>query len=268
MRKSRQINSDNDIPMMMYTIHHWLNYTNQVSRIDLLAESSIIYPTMEYIERNTGNSTCYMEREYDEFTDTKFINNKYLDLMFEGEKFNFLMEFKYVSKSTNNEDEKQRYFNDIVRLGLALKNIKEKDKKTRCYFVVCGQLEWFNKSLFSQSTTTKSNSFDKTNTNENILDPHNEFNMWIALEEKPKDSYRTIDISEPKFRTRYVKFILEYFKGNKKEKIDDDQEKELLLSEFKDRFSPTLYTKRIRLLKGNDSEGQILGIWEVLLDKE
>ena len=274
MRKSSEISSSYDIVKMMTSVHHWLNYMQQVSRIDLVAESSIVYPTMEYLERNTNAENCYMERAYDEFSDSEFKNKKYVDLMWSGKKNVFLMEFKYVGASTKELKERQRYFNDIVRLSIALKTIKTLEKKiedcdaevkeTKCYFLVCGKGDLYEEQILNRQRKME---FDYMNKGRGRRPKINsEFNQWIALDNVKNDIYRTIDYNDIEQKDYFCRFIAEYFEGDKNKKIKEE-EKEALMSMYKDKFLPKFYTKRIGILKDVDSGGQVLGIWEILLTK-
>lgn len=267
MRESRSIANTYDIQLMMTTVHHWLNYMHKVSRIDMLAESSIIYPTMEYIERSTNAEKCYMERAYDEFTTTIFKNKKYVDLMWEGESDIFLMEFKYVGTSTSAVEERQRYFNDITRLSLALKYKKNENKNIRCFFVVCGKEDLYEDQVLGRRKHNAVTGVSLTKKKGRKPKIKSEFNNWIALDNTQKDIFRSIEYKNTELRRRFLYFIAEYYLGNK-DKTFTDEEGEELLKKYENTFVPKFFTQRISIMNEGNMGGQVLGIWEVLLKKE
>ena len=183
MRVQRPIETNIQVRKMMESVHHWLNYTHQVCRIDLLAESSLRYPTMEYLERNTLNQDCCMERPYNDFMGVEFKTNKYLDIMWGEKSKDFLMELKYVGLSTNLYTEKQRYFNDIVRLSLALKHRDNRERK--CYFVVCGKSDLIETELKGIKIPNVVKNWNSIGSGKPKVEKKvTMFNTWLSFEEK------------------------------------------------------------------------------------
>ena len=260
MREQRNIETQNDLSSMMRTIHHWLNYTAQVSRIDLLAESSLRFPIMEYIERSLNHTCCFMERPYEDFADTKFKNTKFVDVMWETEKCDVIMELKYVRENMNVSSEKQRYFNDIVRMGLALGHRKNENKDRRCFFITCGQSEPFMDKIAGNINIKNANSLgDKENGGEFI---ENNFNEWLCFESGEKVIEKEIRYpsdKDAKFASYFSNFIKEYYE--EKGKTEKDQLVDFAL--YKDLFPEIIFTNQISLICRKDNVNQSLGLWEI-----
>jgi hypothetical protein len=122
----------------------WLSYTSAVGRNYVLSEGSIKFPASEYLERSTIDE---IELEYNH----PKLSRKRFDLFFRkntNEKTAF--EFKYVKNgSTRTQDEKQRIFNDLMRLFLIL------DNDHKAYFLICGNQSDFIKDFQKISPSTK-----------------------------------------------------------------------------------------------------------------
>jgi len=220
---------------------------------------------MEYIERSTNAEKCYMERAYDEFTTTNFKNKKYVDLMWEGKCDIFLMEFKFIGDNTSCENERQRYFNDITRLSLAIKYNKIAKKTIKCFFVVCGKEDLYEDQILGRKNKVSGVSLTKRKGRKPKI--KSEFNNWIALDNTPMDIFRSVKYNNAELRKRFLKFIAEYYLGNKDKKFTDNEE-EKILKEYENTFVPEFFTQRISIMNEGNMGGQVLGIWEVLLQKE
>lgn len=105
-------------------IYHWLNYHSNVTKTKLLAESSVRYSIAEYLERNL-NSKVELEFPHPIFP------SKRLDFKFTSELGNGFIEVKYVQASTRYTSEKQRFFNDLIRLASL-------DSSNDRLFILCG----------------------------------------------------------------------------------------------------------------------------------
>ena len=268
MRTQRKIETVYDIQKMMSTIHQWLNYTHQVSRIDLLAESSLRFPIMEYLERNTKNQECYLENIYNNFIAEKFKNEKYVDVMWGDRKMDFLMELKYVSQSTNFSQEKQRYFDDIVRMALALKFLPTEQKKRKCFFLVCGKSDLIKNGLrgFSVKDSSKANTLDSKQYEQEQRDTT--FNKWLNCEDHntlKSEEYKEIKFQDKEIEKYFSNFIKKYFNLRETIKNKDDL---VNLPLYKELFPNIIYTKQVYLMEGPEPGGQTLGLWEISLRKQ
>lgn len=100
-----------------------MSYTSAVGRSYVLAESSIKYPLAEYLER-TNPENIKLEYNHPK------LEKRRIDIYFKSsDDTETLIEFKFIKdKSTRSDDEKQRIFNDLMRLYLSLENGEQ------CYF--------------------------------------------------------------------------------------------------------------------------------------
>ncbi len=255
---------------MMQAIHYWMNYTCKVSKIDLLAEASIRFPLMEYIERYLNAEHFYLERKYEDILSDDIFNiTKKADIMWEMKDVEYVMELKYISNDTGKEHEKQRYFNDLVRLSLALELSKAKERK--CYFLVCGNAQDFGDQMCgrikSSGVNDVGNSLKKEKSRKQEI--RTEFANWFVLKEmnkakNHKNDYKHIVYGNNKFKTRFEKFVNEYFKidapvdGEKKTKRKKDKSENI-------KYLCSFYTKRVWLNYIDDEK--MAGLWEVVLEK-
>ncbi len=134
-----------NINQLATTVMWWLSYTSAVGRGYVLSESALKFPIAEYLERSAIDE---IELEYEH---PKLLMKRF-DLYFRNNKNeNNVFEFKYIKNgSTRNPDEKQRIFNDLMRLYLYL-NINNKS-----FFLICGkQFEFI--SNFQKLLSTPSN---------------------------------------------------------------------------------------------------------------
>jgi hypothetical protein len=266
MRESRNIENVNADLAMMQAIHYWLNYSCKVSKVDLLVESSIRFPLMEYIERYLNADKCYLERKYEDFLSEDIFNTtKSVDIMWEKNKIEYIIELKYLSKDTNKEQERQRFFNDLVRLSLALK--LKKDKERRCYFLICGDAVHFGEQM--RGLIKQENGDNGGNLLENKdVDPEidTEFSKWLVLNMREvPDTYAHVVYDKNNVNPRFKKFIKEYFE------ISEATEKNLRKPRKKDRignakYLDSFYTKRVWL--NYEKDEKMTGLWEVILTKE
>jgi hypothetical protein len=127
---------DVNVNQLATAVMWWLSYTSAVGRNYVLSEGSIKFPASEYLERSTIDE---IELEYGH----PKLSRKRFDLFFRKnsvEKTAF--EFKYIKNgSTRTQDEKQRVFNDLMRLHLIL------DTDHKAYFLICGNQSDFIKDF-------------------------------------------------------------------------------------------------------------------------
>ena len=247
---------------MMRTIHYWLNYMCKVSRVDLLAEDAIKFPLLDYMERNLSISKGQTEQNYNEFLTQGFFNtDKYIDITLEDEETEYFIELKYVKNDTRAK--KQLYFNDLVRLSLALR-VSKYQKKRRCFFIVCGNTAEFKEQfhgLLSQEDTQGGNAIGKKRGRK----PKNPFAEWLQFNLNVKDRYKEIVYDADTKTISFKNFIKDYFSADnksissKKRKKINKEENVMYLCSF--------YTKLIWLADDYVDE-QSTGLWEVMLTIE
>ena len=118
-----------EVTRLANAIFYWLNYQQSVCRSDILLESSVRYPLVEYIERQL-QVEVELEKLYDD------LGKRRVDFSFPYRGIDCNIELKFLSKYTSNDNQHQLIFNDLMRLSLLEGNN---------YFVLCGKLEHFLK---------------------------------------------------------------------------------------------------------------------------
>ena len=258
-------------------VYSWLNYMSYVSESNVLAESSIRYPLAEFIERRlqrpvtlefyhpcvhqppSGHKRCIdfvfskIKRENDNDKDNKILNT--LDNKIGEERV--YIELKYISENFKNTNEKQRVFNDLVRLALV------SSKTNDCYFILCGGNEDFCqiiKGLREIKDGKIPTSTEKKTPQESI---RSDYAKWLYFEKKGEKTISTDSDS--------VKSIT----GNKNYKDDFDDEYNFYTDKNnnKKRYDDpvnvpeTICTKLVYIMPVNDSkiisEKMMVAIWKV-----
>lgn len=195
------------------SIQSWLSYQIALNRNYGLAESSINAPFGEYLAQYV--SELEMEKEL------KYFGSRWTDAFFKLRDFAddlYYFEFKYTKNgSTRNQPEKQRVFNDLMRLNSI------DDNKSHKYFIMAGKSEEFmtdfeqlipgqavaknklpptNKSpiIAYNSVYNKMFSFDvnKPNTTINVTDPEIS-NLIIGFDQKYVNDYRNNSVPYTQF---------------------------------------------------------------------
>lgn len=252
MREYRNIEDENASKSMMQAIHYWINYTCKVSKIDLLVESSIRFPLMEYVERYLHADNCYIERQYADFLkESIFKTPRYVDVMWEKKDTEYLLEIKYLRSSTNQENERQRFFDDLVRLSIAL-NLK-KEKQRKCYFLVCGNSCDFGEQMcgYLNRGDNYGGNLIGSMSDETI---NTDFSNWLALDEHNTSENKIKHIKYDNEKERFSEFAERYFGTERISSVDQN---------YHNKYLFPFYTKQIWLSYKNDEK--MTGLWEILL---
>lgn len=115
------------------SIFYWMNYFCNVSKSDILLESSIRFPLTEYLERKF-NADVTLEVPHPKFKN-KFIDFKYV--LKEAKDKSGYIELKFLKRGMGSKDVRQRIFDDIIRLAVLDENVTN-------YFIICGRRDFFN----------------------------------------------------------------------------------------------------------------------------
>lgn len=114
-------------------IEHWLGFQDKIGRSFMMNEDALKYPLADYLV-NDGSidiNSINLEKPHPNFS------NRLVDVsVFDStsKALNNVFELKLAKSTTRNQSEKQRIFNDLIRLHLA--NIVTGDK---CYFIITGK---------------------------------------------------------------------------------------------------------------------------------
>ncbi len=104
-----------EIQKLARSIYYWLNYVETVSKSQLLLESSVRYPLAEYIERQV-RAIVSLEVPHPLFSGHN------LDFVYKKDKNQRNIELKYLHEYSNDTNERQRIFNDLIRLAVLKDN--------------------------------------------------------------------------------------------------------------------------------------------------
>jgi hypothetical protein len=254
----------------MYAVHHWLSYTANISRCDLLAESSLRFPICEYLERHSKeDDKCDIEVPFSVLSDKR----RKIDVVWnEGDVLNCL-ELKFVSENTSERSEKQRIFNDLCRLYIALQTQTtaklNSPERRHCYFAICGDSNLFiskfqqckeDPPIFGVDLLRQTN--DKTKATGDV-------DNWFSFKEGDLKEVANVSymIKHQKkngggeTQTSYY----EEFKNRYNDIIDNDELKKTI-----EQGMPHFYTKLIGYINtfsDNTQTSQSIAIWEVLTEK-
>ncbi|MFA5297582.1 MAG: hypothetical protein WC389_05165 [Lutibacter sp.] len=216
----------------------WLNYISAVGRDYIINESSIKYPVAEYLEK----SICEKDKIKLEFNHP-FLYKRSLDLFYEKDGTKTAFEFKYIKNgSTTKPSEKQRVFNDLLRLHYFLENGGDK-----AYFLICGKKDEFKHSFMEipipddKSKPISTKTFSKF------------YQHWLDFEDDKTE--KEIDIKNPHsdYEGNCDKFYKFYKpkKGKVLNKVDCIKTKLVFLSQ--------------ELVDSKIPENLRIGIWEIVI---
>lgn len=210
---------------MVQAIYLNLSYMQSVSKTDILAESSVRYPLLEYVERRCPWLKAQLEYSHPVF------EKKRCDLLLQDSYDGSVFEFKYVNCQTRYLF--QDYFDDLLRLHYLSVN----GNGNKSYLIVCGNSIIFNtefRSINPKSTKTLSGKKRK---------PMGLFSRCLSF--NVSNTLKKIDTNNRLLKKYYKDFISSY--------------------KFRDgRIHPTTLQFETRLVWLNYGvEPQSIGIWEV-----
>jgi hypothetical protein len=114
-------------------MEHWLGFQDKIGRGFMMNEDALKYPLADYLV-NHGNidlTSIELERAHPNFS------NRLVDVsVFDSasRKLTNLFELKLANSTTRNQSEKQRIFNDLIRLHFGKSLTADK-----CYFIITGK---------------------------------------------------------------------------------------------------------------------------------
>ena len=132
--------SNIDFEKLIHAITYWMSYQERIGRNFMIQESSLKYPVADYL---TGLGIPIENIDL-EFSHPE-LKNRRIDLVTtdvpqsnKAFKIENAIEFKIASSKTNYDPEKERIFNDLMRMYLM-----NQRKNVSSYFVICGQQKDF-----------------------------------------------------------------------------------------------------------------------------
>lgn len=246
---------DVDIAHLANAVALWLSYKLTVGREYILGEGSIRNPVAEYLE-GSGARDIQLEYRHPK------LSSKRLDLHFSEDPKTetasiqrTAFEFKYVKDgSTRVKAEKQRVFNDLMRLSLFL------DTDHRSFFLICGtQVDFKSDFQYYSSKEGEEIQLDYKNTPVERPTPVGFYNEWFSFDIVSPDKVIDLDSNKNEYQVIYQEFLSKY-----KEPYHDRTNLELSLPK-------TICTRLIYLPALVDHptihlRTAAIGVWEVLKD--
>ncbi len=241
---------------MATAVMWWLSYTSAVGRNYVLSEGAIKFPLSEYLE------TSNIEELILEYGHPK-LSRKRIDLFYQEKQKdltteNFAFEFKYVKNgSTRTLDEKQRIFNDLMRLHYF------NQEKQKGYFLICGgQNDFVSDFQRIKPTPQKVNGKLTFDTTINGSEPdkivaEGFYTRWFSFDNKDKDREIDLTTQEVEYKGIYDLFFSEYAEPYKT-KVNADMPR------------PDKIKTRLEFLSGDIEQPTKLfqpskiGIWQVI----
>lgn len=240
-----------NISQMATAVMLWLSYKSAVGRNYVLSESALRFPVSEYL----GQSD--VEEIELEFGHPKLFKKRF-DLFFKDNlKDNNVFEFKYIKKgSTRTDDEKQRVFDDLMRLNLYL------SANQKGYFLICGDQFQFISSFQTLllKPTTSDGTFIQSRFRSSApktVSPNGFYTEWFSFDSDNPEKIIDIKNATGEYKKIYECFQTDYSdsykkKGNGKLLLPDSVKTKLvfLSEDFKNQqglFQPAK-----------------IGIWEII----
>lgn len=213
----------------------WLNYISAVGRNYIINESSIKYPVAEYLEK----SICEKNNIKFGFNHPVLFDRS-LDLFYKRDDLETAFEFKFIKDgSTTSPGEKQRIFNDLMRLFFL-------GPEQKGYFLICGIKSEFKNSFME----IKIPSDKSVPISPKVLSPF--YEEWFCFNDTPKEKTINLNKSDSNYKEIYDKFFKDYKAKPGKTMIRPDfiKTKMIFISQ--------------ELIDSNIPENLRIGIWEVL----
>lgn len=228
-------------------IRWWLNYHSSIGRKSLLDEGAIKYPFIEYLERSdVKNITLELPHPK--------LSKKRIDLHFQDNKTNtnIAFEFKFIKhESTKDIDEKQRIFDDLMRLYL----MSSVDQKV--YFLICGEQAEFIASFQRIESYTGTIRVRKSNTLPSSSSSSGFYTEWFSFD--LQNPIKTINIetqSAIEYKSVYDDFLKDYNNSYNKKTSQTLN------------LPSTIQTKLVYLAENSSDDDRVydparIGIWEI-----
>ncbi len=176
-----------NISNMCGAIEHWLGFQDKIGRSFMINEDTLKYPLADYLV-NDGNidvKNIKLEYAHPNFSsrnvDLAIINNI-------NHQINNIFELKLAKLATRTQTEKQRIFNDLMRLYLAKKVTTDK-----CYFIIVGKTANFQRDFY------------KFETNGDIF-----YKKWFVFGKEGSITFDVATETHLDYQTIYQEFINEY----------------------------------------------------------
>jgi hypothetical protein len=170
------------------TIEHWLSFQEKIGRSFMINEDALKYPLADYLVNATSDdiSAIELEKQHPNFS------TRHVDLTISDKTNNTIknvFEFKLAKSDTRKASEKQRIFNDLIRLHLAKQVSSDK-----CFFIIAGKANNFKQDFQNYPNTGNSRFYQK----------------WFSFKKGKNTSFSVAGETDSDYKTIYDKFISDY----------------------------------------------------------
>jgi hypothetical protein len=172
-------------------IEHWLGFQDKIGRSFMMNEDALKYPLSDYLVNDGGIDIKSVDLEYPHPN----FSSRLVDLaIYDSNKkqLNNLFELKLAKPSTRNKSERQRIFNDLIRLHLANSFTAKK-----CYFIITGKSSNFQLHFKNFQHITKKDFYKK----------------WFAFANGQSVTFDVAAETDTNYEPIYKKFKTDY-EGN------------------------------------------------------
>ncbi len=231
-------------------VYNWLGYLSKASdNSKLIAESSIKFPFVECLERHSIKD-IYLEYRHPLFKgkriDVCVGSNAESEIDFDTIQ-NVFIEFKFVRGDTLSDKEKQRYFNDIMRLSC----LKKKCPQSTCYLLICGETISFNDAFrycpgFKDISSMLVDKKGKKRKNKKSI-----YNKWLSFNMQFRE--KSTDFSKIQYN-KYIKSFKDEYLCKKRDGVAVEDKEILILNTHLKLMLPS---------KGSIDNSYSLGLWEI-----
>lgn len=170
------------------SVYYWLCYVYNSSNSDVLLESSVRFPLVEYLERREG-IVVSLEKKIDGYS------HRAVDFYFEKTEnytdksgklsqkviASFYIEIKFVSIDTGDASVRQKIYDDLNRLRHYAKD------DVFCYFIMCGPTSYFETAFRKVSVKSERGSLRQNGEAKSKASKRTIYNDWFSFNIKKPD---------------------------------------------------------------------------------
>ena len=169
-------------------IEHWLGFQDKIGRSFMMNEDALKYPISDYLvnEGSVDLKLIELEHPHPNFS------NRLVDLAIlnSSKQLDNLFELKLAKTTTRYKPERQRIFNDIIRLHLA-----KAVTNNKCYFIITGKSINFQRDFRNYKVDKNVSGFYK---------------KWLSFEKGNSQTFIVASESDINYQQIYQGFLDKY----------------------------------------------------------
>ena len=169
-------------------VEHWLGFQDKIGRSFMMNEDALKYPLADYLVNEGGFNSNAISLEIPH----PFFSNRLMDLAVSDSnnqsQLKHSVELKLAKSTTRNQSERQRIFDDLMRLHLA--NLVSNDK---CYFIISGKTVHFQRDFKNYT-----------------LNGANFYSNWFSFSKGQSKSFNVLPETNLGYLNLYNSFITKY----------------------------------------------------------